>query len=83
IGMSIGAATPMMAVAQSITLYGLVDTGVEYVNNVGATKSGLVRMPNLTGTVPSRWGMRGKEDLGGGVSALFNLQAGFNPSNGR
>ena len=28
IGMSIGAATPMMAVAQSITLYGLVDTGV-------------------------------------------------------
>lgn len=82
IGMSIGAATPMMAAAQSVTLYGLVDTGVEYVNNVGASKSGLVRMPNLTGTVPSRWGVRGKEDLGGGLHAVFTLESGFAPDSG-
>lgn len=56
--------------------------GVEYVNNVGTTKSGLVRMPNLTGTVPSRWGVRGKEDLGGGLHAVFTLESGFAPDSG-
>lgn len=77
IGMSIGTAMPMVAAAQSVTLYGVVDTGIEYVSNVGTAKDGLVRMPNLTGTVPSRWGVRGTEDLGGGLQSLFVLESGF------
>ena len=38
----------------SVTVYGIVDNAVEYLNNVGAAKSGLTRMPTLTGSVPSR-----------------------------
>ncbi len=73
---------PAVASAQSVTLYGVIDTGVEYVNNVGAAKQSLVRMPSLTGTVPSRWGLRGVEDLGGGLKGLFALESGFAPDSG-
>ncbi|MFS8977417.1 porin [Cupriavidus necator] len=75
-------AAPLMAAAQSVTIYGVVDTGVEYVNNIGALKSSVVRMPSLTGTVPSRWGIRGSEDLGGGLKSIFVLESGFAPDSG-
>src|SRR5437762_2042426 len=77
------AASPLLASAQSsVTLYGVIDTGVEYVSNVGANGHGLVRMPNLTATVPSRWGIRGSEDLGGGLKSIFVLESGFSPDSG-
>ncbi|AGW93419.1 membrane protein [Ralstonia pickettii DTP0602] len=76
------AVTPLLALAQSVTLYGVVDTGVEYVSNVGANGDGLVRMPNNTATVPSRWGLRGAEDLGGGLKSIFWLESGFSPDSG-
>lgn len=76
------AASPLLASAQSVTLYGVVDTGVEYVNNVGANGYGLTRVPNNTATVPSRWGLRGSEDLGGGLKSLFVLESGFAPDTG-
>ncbi|AXV84410.1 porin [Ralstonia solanacearum] len=75
-------AAPALASAQSVTLYGVVDTGVEYVNHIGTAGSSVVRMPNLSGTVPSRWGLRGTEDLGGGTKALFTLESGFAPDTG-
>ncbi len=74
---------PIAAAAQSsVTLYGAVDTGVEYVNNIGEAKSGVARVPVLTGTVPSRWGLRGTEDLGGGLKSVFVLESGFAPDSG-
>lgn len=77
------AAAPLLASAQSsVTLYGVVDTGVEYVSNVGAGGHGLARMTTLTGTVPSRWGLRGTEDLGGGLKSIFVLESGFAPDSG-
>ncbi|KWR90671.1 porin [Cupriavidus sp. IDO] len=76
------AAAPLLVSAQAVTLYGVVDTGVEYVSNVGAAGHGLVRMPNLTATVPSRWGLRGTEDLGGGLKSIFVLESGFSPDSG-
>ncbi len=79
----LAAAFPLLTSAQSsVTLYGVFDTGVEYVSNVGANGSGLVRMPNLTATVPSRWGIRGTEDLGGGLKSIFVLESGFSPDSG-
>ncbi|MFD1554760.1 porin [Paraburkholderia silviterrae] len=66
----------------SVTLYGVIDTGVEYVTNVGPKKSSVVRVPTLTASLPSLWGLRGKEDLGGGLSAVFVLESGFAPSQG-
>ncbi|MHA6820527.1 porin [Ralstonia pseudosolanacearum] len=68
--------------AQSVTLYGLVDTGIEYVSHAGSSGNGLVRMPSVTGTLPSRWGLRGAEDLGGGTQAVFTLESGFNTDTG-
>jgi len=68
--------------AQSVTLYGVVDTGVEFVNRIGSAHDSVVRMPNLSGTVPSRWGLRGTEDLGGGLKSLFVLESGFAPDSG-
>lgn len=72
------AATATGAHAQSnVTLYGIVDTGVEYVTHA-STNGGVLRMPGVTGELPSRWGLRGSEDLGGGLAAVFQLESGFN-----
>ena len=65
----------------SVTLYGHLDTGIEHLTNVQGGGS-LTRMPGLTGTAPSRWGLRGSEDLGGGLSAVFALESGFGPDAG-
>ncbi|SDI57051.1 Outer membrane protein (porin) [Paraburkholderia steynii] len=74
--------TVQLAQAQgSVTLYGVVDTGVEYYNNAAGGGS-FVGMPTLTGEVPSRWGLRGVEELGNGYKVIFVLENGFAPSNG-
>jgi predicted porin len=65
------------AASAQITVYGLVDTGVEYVTNANAAGQSVVKMPSLTGTLPSRIGFKGTEDLGGGAQALFMLENGF------
>src|ERR1700748_3545405 len=71
------------AMAQSsVTMYGILDTGVEYLTHADAKGDSLVRVPKITGTIPSRWGIRGKEDLGGGYPAIFTLENGFNVGNG-
>jgi predicted porin len=66
----------------SVTLYGILDTGVEYVSHANAAGDGLVRMPGITGELPSRWGLRGSEDLGNGYKAVFALESGFNTRGG-
>lgn len=74
--------TPLLA-QSNVAIYGLIDTGVEYMNNANAAKDSLVRMPNLTGgLMPSRWGLRGSEDLGNGLKAVYVLESGFNPDIG-
>lgn len=71
-------AAPGIASAQSnITLYGIVDTGIEYVSHA-SVNGAVLRMPGVTGEFPSRWGLRGTEDLGGGLAAIFQLESGFN-----
>lgn len=69
------------AVAQ-VSIYGIVDTGVEYVTHANAAGDSVVKMPSLTGSMPSRIGLRGNEDLGSGVSAVFQLEAGFSTDTG-
>ncbi|WP_207004664.1 porin [Trinickia mobilis] len=66
----------------SVTLYGIMDTGVEYVTHANAAGDHLIRMPGITGELPSRWGMRGSEDLGSGLKATFILESGFNVRGG-
>jgi len=71
------AANAQTSPAPAVTIYGLLDTGVEYISNVGAGHSRLVRMPGLTGALPSRLGFRGSEDLGGGLRAMLTLETGI------
>jgi len=60
----------------SVQLYGLLYSGVRHLDNVaGGSLTGLA-------TGPSRWGLRGTEDLGGGLSAHFVLESGFDPATG-
>ncbi|WP_020068903.1 porin [Paraburkholderia caledonica] len=66
----------------SVTLYGVLDTGVEYVSHANAAGGYVVRMPGITGELPSRWGMRGSEDLGSGLKTSFVLESGFNMRGG-
>jgi predicted porin len=71
------------AMAQSsVTLYGIVDTGIEYVSHASATGDSVVRMPAVTGEFPSRWGLHGVEDIGGGYDVVFQLESGFNMDSG-
>ncbi|WER51004.1 porin [Cupriavidus sp. WKF15] len=82
LALACAATLPALACAQSVTLYGVVDTGVEYVNRIGASNNSVVRMSSLSGTVPSRWGLRTTEDLGGGLKANAVLESGFSPDSG-
>lgn len=90
LALGVALAFPMMASAQSstsVTLYGIVDTAIEYVNNIAADRDGnethsSAHFTNLTSSVPSRWGLRGSEDLGNGLKAIFTLESGFNPGTG-
>ncbi|SAK90114.1 porin [Caballeronia glebae] len=63
----------------SVTLYGIVDAGFLYNNNSNGQKLYAMNSGNLQG---SRWGLRGTEDLGGGLKAIFVLENGFNVFNG-
>ncbi|OWW19539.1 porin [Noviherbaspirillum denitrificans] len=76
------AACSAAAQAQSnVTLYGLVDTTIRYSTNENAAGDNRFQMTDgvLTG---SRWGVRGVEDLGGGMKALVTLESGFAPDTG-
>ena len=64
------------ATAQSsVTLYGIVDAWVGQTRNkVGATSAGTSGVIESGGAQASRWGLRGSEDLGGGLRANFVLE---------
>ncbi|ODV41167.1 hypothetical protein AWV79_00680 [Cupriavidus sp. UYMMa02A] len=81
------------AFAQSnVTLYGVADVNIEYANHIGAVPTAAnqfnrgpsndVYRMNSGGVSGSRWGLRGTEDLGGGLKALFVLESGFNLDTG-
>lgn len=64
----------------SIALYGIIDEGIDFANNVSGSKSYQLQSGYASG---SRWGFRGEEDLGGGMQAIFRLENGFNINNGK
>jgi predicted porin len=64
----------------SVTLYGLIDTGLLYINNSGGKSQFSVASGNLQA---NRWGLRGAEDLGNGLKAVFTLESGFSSTTGK
>jgi len=72
------------AMAQSnVTLYGLADVWFGS-SKFEVTGEGSVRQTKVDsgGLNTSRWGMKGSEDLGGGLKANFQLEQGFDLSTG-
>ncbi|KXU85444.1 hypothetical protein CI15_19925 [Paraburkholderia monticola] len=65
----------------SVTLYGIVDQSVRFTTNSNAANDNQVQLTNGAIT-NSRWGMKGEEDLGGGLKAIFRLESGFEPQTG-
>lgn len=65
----------------SVTLYGIIDAGIGYVHNADGNgkQVGMIN-GNMNG---NRWGIKGSEDLGGGLKAVFQLESGFDPGTGR
>jgi general bacterial porin, GBP family len=72
------AASGAAAADSNVTLYGVADTFVQYLDN-GGTHSYSVRSGGSTGSL---FGLRGDEDLGSGLKAQFNVESGFNLNNG-
>jgi len=80
----------------SVTLYGIIDAGISYerqkgvidgwdpvdgVSHTKRTKTGL-HDGTTTGQSGSRWGLKGVEDLGNGLRAVFQLESGFDINTG-
>jgi GBP family porin len=87
LGAMSGAAFAQVA-PNNITLYGILDAGLQSTktttraSDAAAEVSGTVTGLNSGIQSGNRWGLRGSEDLGGGLRANFQLESGFNLDNG-
>ncbi|WP_280152071.1 porin [Piscinibacter sp. XHJ-5] len=63
----------------SVVLYGLLDASVRVVDDVGGSRLVTQGSGDQQG---SRWGLRGVEDIGHGVRAVFQLESGFGVDTG-
>lgn len=61
----------------SVTLYGIVDAGLLFNNNVKGS-----RQYAMSQGTSSRFGLKGAEDLGGGLQAIFTLESGVTTATG-
>lgn len=66
--------------ANSVSIYGVLD---EYVGSLRRSdQAGRTTVLNSGGMTTSYWGIRGTEDLGGGLQSFFALEASFKPTAG-
>ena len=72
-------ATTAGAQTSNVSLFGLIDTGLQRYSASGAAS--LTRM-GTDGLSSTRWGMRGTESLGDGLSASFWLEGAFSGDSG-
>jgi predicted porin len=83
---AMGAFANVANAQSSVTLYGVIDEGFEMISNVktgpGEGKT-LYQLDSTSGALGSRWGLRGSEDLGSGLKAIFVLENGFEINTGK
>ena len=73
---------PAFAFASQVTLYGVVDESLFYTHSrVDGVSSNSLQMKSGY-NAGSRFGLRGSEDLGGGVKVGFKLESGFTADTG-
>jgi predicted porin len=77
---ALGAFAGVAHAQSSVTLYGIIDVGI----NMNTNSGGAHKYDMSSGVMQgSRFGLRGTEDLGGGLKALFVLENGFDLTNGK
>jgi len=76
IALAVLAASGASFAQSSVTLYGLANIGIQSTNGSKTALTG-----GADGS-DSRWGIKGTEDLGNGLSANFTFEAGFKPDTG-
>jgi len=74
LGAVLAGSTGVAMAQSSVTLYGVIDAGITYKNNVQGNS--LVQFADGVNW-GNRWGLQGSEDLGGGYKAVFQLENGF------
>ena len=79
IALAVLAASGVAMAQSSVTLYGVADLGLVKSNGISAQMSGNGTMNNGN----SRLGVRGVEDLGGGLKASFNFEQGIDAESGK
>jgi predicted porin len=86
IAMAVLAASSAAMAQSSVTLYGLADiwVGSTKLSVTDGVDSSSVRQTSVdsSGVNTSRWGVKGSEDLGGGLKANFQLEQGFSMDDG-
>lgn len=90
VALSVLAASGAVMAQSSVSLYGIADAFVGSRQTTGISLSGgnLLTLEQRQSVLDSgglngsRWGLKGTEDLGGGLKANFVLESGFDISNG-
>jgi len=72
IALAVLAASGAAMAQSSVTLYGIMDV---WVGSVDTDPGDSTTIMQSGGVSTSRWGMKGSEDLGGGLKANFNLES--------
>lgn len=80
IGAVLAGSTGVATAQSSVTLYGVIDAGITYKNNVQGNS--LVQFADGVNW-GNRWGIKGSEDLGAGNSAVFQLENDFSLGTGK
>jgi len=78
-------AVPAVAFAQ-VTVYGTIDTGLRQQGKISTAAGGATTDSQMTVTdglrTTNRWGLKGSEDLGGGLMANFTLEGQYGSDTG-
>lgn len=74
IALAVLAAAGAASAQSSVQLYGIADVWVGATKATGTKAQTVVESGGVSG---SRWGLKGSEDLGGGLKAIFTLEQGF------
>lgn len=83
IALAVFAVSGMASAQSTVTIYGLLDAYVGSVKTGGGTPASVRQTAvNSGGIQTSRFGLKGTEDLGGGLKANFQLESGFNLDTG-
>jgi predicted porin len=84
---AMGAFASAAQAQSSVTVYGIYDGGYANTNKTETTAAGVTTNNAIAGfqggqAVSSRLGFRGREDMGGGLAAVFNLEYGITAGTG-